>query len=574
MKYPGNPAQNLIGQSLPEESQFENDFELAKSWMNTCINSHPDCKSTIIGELPTRYIELSPPGTPPTARLRHSNGAHGSYVALSYCWGAQQPHKTTSSIVGGYTSELPYHNLPQSILDAFEVTRRLGLRNIWIDSLCIIQDDAEDLSREIAKMFSIYQNAQVTISAAKAQNCNEGFLPRSPKWFYIPIRVNDHAVGELLLTTHDSKESLTNNTSYENQQHNNTQTHPINTRAWTLQEELLATRLLIFGHSSLAWKCQAAINSHTDWCRTAGFLEYSLKDIIDSRHPDVHAGPKEIEPMDLSDPQKMKRLMWGEVVMHYMKRELSEEGDRLPAIGAIAEFFAGYLGKKKGEYVAGLWKGTLVVDLLWHNFHEKPSSRLTGLGAPSWSWASTNCPITDSFIGLVGHSDNFHPCVDVLECSTVLVNELAPYGAVVSGELVVHGWLKKVWVGTGKEVYREQDHVSLYDGDRNLFERTTVKRDTSDDLVLESKNNGLGNRDGFIAFIAAWALTLGCKTWTDPFDDTTNKTAYGIVLLDFIESDQERFRRVAYFNSSSLDRGDFWWEQCERVTVRVTSVPA
>jgi hypothetical protein len=562
--YPEDPAYKLVsGHSLTEEKTLNKKFERAKSWMHSCITSHTDCESPIVGELPTRVIELSPPNTPATARLRHSRGQLGSYIALSYCWGAPQPYRTTSSRVEAYTSELPYQSLPQSILDAFDVTRGLGLRNIWIDSLCIIQDDPEDLSREIGKMFSIYQNAQVTISAAKAANCNEGFLPQPLEVFCVPVKVNDYEVGELLLSKHNVKEVQ------DSKRHHDSNEHPINSRAWTLQEELLANRLLIFGHDEIAWKCQISVNDHADWCSSAGFLDYSLKDIVDTRHPATHAGRKENEPVDMSNQQNLKRLMWGYVLQHYMRRKLSEETDRLPAISAVAEFFAKYLGEKKDDYVAGLWRRTLIIDLLWDNNRELPSSRLSSSGAPSWSWASTNSQVGDMFAALAGPSDDFYECVDILRCSVVLANEHAPYGAVQSGELVLRGWLKKVWVGPGEIRHGERSQrVSLYEmtAARDLIERTIVRCDTSDDLVLEECTDIAGNDSGFIS---AWALTLGCKRWVDPFDDTNNRTSYGIILLEACPPHQEAFRRVAQFWASSLDKGQFWWEQCEKVTITI-----
>jgi hypothetical protein len=559
----GNPAQKYIASlSFREEKAFDKEFELAKSWMHSCIHSHTDCQSSKISELPTRYIELSPPNKPPSARLRHSNGEYGAYVALSYCWGAPQPFRTTKSTLDAYMAELPYQSLPQSILDSFDVTRRLGLRNIWIDSLCVVQDDPKDLSREIGKMFAIYQNARVTISAAKAENCNEGFLSQPPPTLAVRVRVSDTEMGEMLLSEVDV-DDVSKNKNLPNE------IHPINTRAWTLQEELLATRLLIFGHNTIAWKCQIPINAHSDWCNTAGFLEYSLKDIIDARHPEALSGRKENEPMDLSDQRTLKRLMWGYIVEHYMKRQLSEESDRLPAISAVAEFFARYLGEGRGEYVAGLWRRTLIIDLLWENHDEIPSSRSKGSGAPSWSWASVTCAVVDHFIILNGYSAEFSLCAEVLRCEAVLVNELAPYGAVRSGELVVNGWLKRLWVGPGEmRRGKRSERVGLYGKAdcEDMIKGTMVKCDTSDDLKIRNSVEDIGNEP---EFIAAWALTLGYQPYEDAVDETKNTAAYGLILLEVRSAAEGTYRRVAYFRATSLETDEFWWEQCEKVTVTI-----
>jgi hypothetical protein len=73
---------------------------------------------------------------------------------------------------------LPYPKLPQTVLDAFQVARGLGLRYIWIDFLFIIQDDQADVDKEMAQMLQVYQNALVTICVAGAEACQEGFLQR------------------------------------------------------------------------------------------------------------------------------------------------------------------------------------------------------------------------------------------------------------------------------------------------------------------------------------------------------------------------------------------------------------
>ena len=79
--------------------------------------------------------------------------------------------------------------LPATIQDAIIVTRKLGLRYLWVDALCIFQDSTSDKDAEIAKMDQIYQNARLTISAASAEKCQDGFLaPRSWRGdFSLPI---------------------------------------------------------------------------------------------------------------------------------------------------------------------------------------------------------------------------------------------------------------------------------------------------------------------------------------------------------------------------------------------------
>lgn len=65
---------------------------------------------------------------------------------------------------------IPWDKLPSTFQDAITVTRRLGIAYIWIDSLCIVQDDAQDWEREAAKMALIFESAYLTIAATAAPN--------------------------------------------------------------------------------------------------------------------------------------------------------------------------------------------------------------------------------------------------------------------------------------------------------------------------------------------------------------------------------------------------------------------
>ena len=125
----------------------------------------------------------------------------GQYAALSYCWGGPQPVVLTQSSLESMTQRIFMSRLSETIQDAIISTRKLGLRYIWIDALCFIQDFASDKELEISKINHVYQNAYVTICAANAVQCSEGFLrerslphkssktfislPRWPDWQYI-----------------------------------------------------------------------------------------------------------------------------------------------------------------------------------------------------------------------------------------------------------------------------------------------------------------------------------------------------------------------------------------------------
>ncbi|KAF4836161.1 hypothetical protein CGCSCA4_v012355 [Colletotrichum siamense] len=103
-------------------------------------------------------------------------GNYCNYVALSHCWGQHQPAKTTKATLGRYKWRLIWADLPKTFQDAITVTRALGIDFIWVDSLCIIQDDPDDWAKEASQMASIYRNAYITIAVTSAAGGEEGFL--------------------------------------------------------------------------------------------------------------------------------------------------------------------------------------------------------------------------------------------------------------------------------------------------------------------------------------------------------------------------------------------------------------
>lgn len=111
-----------------------------------------------------------------------TQGETGQYVALSYCWGPDGQAKTlTHATIREFKNAIVVRELPQTLRDAILVTRKLGIRYLWIDALCIIQDSDSDKARELTQMPSIYKNALLTVSAAIAEDCEKGFLHDRPQ---------------------------------------------------------------------------------------------------------------------------------------------------------------------------------------------------------------------------------------------------------------------------------------------------------------------------------------------------------------------------------------------------------
>jgi hypothetical protein len=103
------------------------------------------------------------------------------FVALSYCWGTSQQAVTTKSNISSQEQQLLVSDLPQTLQDAIVVTRALDYQYLWVDALCILQDDENDWAVQSSRMADIYSTATLVIAATSASNCNAGFLQARDK---------------------------------------------------------------------------------------------------------------------------------------------------------------------------------------------------------------------------------------------------------------------------------------------------------------------------------------------------------------------------------------------------------
>lgn len=213
--------------------------------------------------------------------------------------------------------------LPQTIQDAVIVTRALNIRYLWIDALCIIQDSDDDKIRELAKMASIYTASYLTISAAVAETCQSGFL-------HIRQETNRLKYPQFRLPYQCPEEEEYGAITIEEEIPYRPFLEPINARAWTLQERLLSSRVLIYGTWHMRWECQSA-KIHAGGAQERA--EYS-----DGAKRLHHAFFSE----NLAEIGFNKRDLdwdWEEIVIDYSRRQLTVETDKLLAIAAIAERF-------------------------------------------------------------------------------------------------------------------------------------------------------------------------------------------------------------------------------------------
>jgi hypothetical protein len=138
--------------------------------METCEKEHDKCVNSVPSQLPTRVLDLDQDKLGLSIVLIETRKVTGRYMTLSHCWGTVHPLTTTAATISKRMKGIQISDLPQVFRHAVTFTKGLGVRYLWIDSLCIIQGDPEDWAREVGMMAEIYANSYLNIAAAGAKD--------------------------------------------------------------------------------------------------------------------------------------------------------------------------------------------------------------------------------------------------------------------------------------------------------------------------------------------------------------------------------------------------------------------
>ncbi|KAI0382352.1 HET-domain-containing protein [Hypomontagnella monticulosa] len=374
-------------------------WALVQSWLDKCLESHSPCSNqTLTGFSPTRLLELATTGSKKIFRLVQQGefDTKEPYVTLSHCWGpgpASEKLQLIDSTMLKLRSGLPVKTLPKTFRHAFEIAERLGVRYIWIDRLCIIQE-SKDWEIESATMQTVYRNGFLNIAALGARSDADGcFFGRDPT-----------LVGPTILNI-NSKQGLPS--YYRFPQETQTWTwdfksEPLIARGWVLQERMLAARNLYFGSRQVFWECSA-----TNCCETmptGPLLTYvsgnTARRQAISMKSERFAWKPLIEPTAPAvrqDHEPISNLLreWSTAVDAYCKSNLTYPKDKLVALSGLARDMGTKLralNPEYDEYLYGIWKFTMPDSLLW-KVKGPNNTRPLEYRAPSWSWASVDGPI-------------------------------------------------------------------------------------------------------------------------------------------------------------------------------------
>lgn len=368
-------------------TELKSSILTAKQWLQTCETSHEKCKQTRSTRLPTRVIDvgkLGQTGLTADPVLYKSHGEEVRYVALSHCWGKVPIIRTMRATILANYKGIEWASLSRTFQDAIIITRMLGIRYLWIDSLCIIQDDTDDWRREAAQMASIYGEAYLTISASNSIDGNGGcYCTPYPTFEAGQVFPPDDNTS---FTVYAREKPVHNRFRYwarpgsVGMEKDGFDTYPLLTRAWCFQERLLPTRILHFTSQEMFFECKTG-----DRCEC---INFDPRPFADVRKPLKH------EFFDTLARRSEEELLkeWIGILEAYTHMGRTQDGDILVALAGIARVMS-EAGLQ--NYCAGMWQSNLRHALNWkpkrdeNEQHRRPDVYT----APSFSWASVIGPI-------------------------------------------------------------------------------------------------------------------------------------------------------------------------------------
>ena len=468
-------------------------LRIASDWLTTCRRQHHSCASlTHDSWYPKRLLDLT--HDKPRLLLTELASPSGPYAALSHCWGPNPTFLTLSaSNLSQFQRELPVAKMPKSFLDAIKIAKSLGLKYLWIDSLCILQSgegSEEDWILHVADMSLVYANCTVNISIDRARNPDEGaFTHRDP------LRIQRCDIWRQGIGSPKSPYTVTPLSTCG---HAALKRLPLASRAWVVQERLLSPRVLHFGSEQIFWECsEVPLASESV---PLGLPEQALT--TDSRRP-AHPRPFSMVQFqsqsqssdnnpyaEVTDLTKVS--FWHNIVREYSSCQLTKPyKDKLNAITAVARRVA---SRRGDEYLAGLFQTSIHFDLLWvrwEQLDEMPGKSTTkhstgAYRAPTWSWACMDGPV-HFFLKVESHM----LLAKLVSTSVVLVNRNNKFGAVKDASLS--------WRGLLIPVYLTDSEPTLFDPRDNGLINNFFDRDEGA-IVEHYDNNFRHGKDSFWLF--------------------------------------------------------------------------
>ncbi|KAM3065052.1 hypothetical protein ACMFMG_006184 [Clarireedia jacksonii] len=314
------------------------------------------------------------------------------YVTLSYCWGnvTVLKHSTKNSTALRQYGALSTLNVPATIADAIELIREMGERYLWVDALCIIQDDPVSQKVQLSQMGLIYSLAAFTVVAASGSYANVG-LPGVRAYTRNVDQKIVRVGNQVLLTVVDGDDY-----------YGGIKTSAWATRAWTMQEKVLSKKLLIFTDQQIYWSCWNAT-----WLE-----EVALEEVfnINFQRDPLSLGPEDEGFHSIAESRDTLTL-YRKLVNQYRHRQLTFDSDILNAFSGICQALGAIADD---SYHWGLPVSCFGASLTWclrgggarnyalcdpHGLNPSNPS----VPFPSWSWAAWHGTSRKSWIDWSSH---------------------------------------------------------------------------------------------------------------------------------------------------------------------------
>ena len=392
--------------------------QMIKGWIEDCICHHSKycaIHRARTSRLPARLLHIQNSGGTFHVNLcLPSEIGLYAYATLSHVWGSGSPIKLLRNNVLEFKQGIPFMRLPPTFADALQLTAALGLSYLWIDSLCIIQDDLLDWEAESTAMSDIYRGSIINIAASASVDCKGGLFRQRNLLSVTPCTIQMEDCNYALACGNIRTGPVAR--------------EPLSRRAWAVQERLLAPRTVQFTANSVYLECHSGTVSDID-----AFNHYKIRKGISNEVSDWAADGVLAGSHGRPNRELCSRR-WQKVVKIYTEAQLTHESDKLIAIAGLARFFQDLWPNPTTTYLAGLWSFNLGYWLLWRKTSSTRDWRKPKTScAPSWSWAS----VKGSIEWLEQRSWACFRNAYIIEAKTV--PRYDPFSSVQSGYIRIRG---------------------------------------------------------------------------------------------------------------------------------------
>jgi Heterokaryon incompatibility protein (HET) len=260
-----------IGYPQLPKAGSEAQFHILRYWLKNCDETHQRLNCyTKTDFVPTRLIDVGFDSSELVRLYETQEGDAFKYVALSHSWGKSPHFQTFHRDLEKYKKGIKISDLPPTFRDAVTSTRKLGLRYLWIDSICIIQrdeTDAGDFDQESGRMESVFSSAYCLFAASSAEGQCDGFLNdrESSRRDFVAIQSPGEPTYYVCPAIDDFKGHVLDGV--------------LNKRGWVMQERVLARRAIYFTDKQAYWECGDGVR-----CESLARMEKYSHHIIRFQH--------------------------------------------------------------------------------------------------------------------------------------------------------------------------------------------------------------------------------------------------------------------------------------------------